>query len=400
MLPDRGQENVLLLAFCQALFTTSNAVVVTASALAGQQLAPGSGLATLPFSLQFVATMAVTFPASMLMKRLGRRVGFALGAGCGLASGMLGCLAILGGRFGLFCLAGALYGGFVGFAQYYRFAAADAASPALRPRAIGYVLAGGVVAALAGPELAKATSGLFAPVLFAGCYAAVAALALATLGVLALVTIPRPSAAERSAAGRPLRQIARQPAFLVALLGAMVAYGAMALIMTATPLAMIACAHAFTDAAFVIQWHILGMFAPSFVSGRLVGRFGPRRVMLVGCGLMLACVATSLSGVGVAQFWAALVLLGVGWNFMFVGATTLLTSSYEAAEKAKVQAVNDLLVFGTVALASLSSGALQHLVGWAAVNLGVVPPLLGALGALLWLERRPPERSRKPLATG
>jgi MFS family permease len=398
MLPDRARWNVLLLALCQALFTTSNAVVVTASALAGQQLAPGSGLATLPFSLQFVATMAVIFPASMLMKRLGRRVGFALGAACGLASGVLGCLAILGGRFGLFCLAGVLYGGFIGCAQYYRFAAADASDPAQRPRAIGYVLAGGVIAALAGPELAKATSGLFAPVLFAGCYAAVAALALATLGVLALITIPRPSAGERSAPGRPLREIARQPNFVVALLGAMVAYGAMSLIMTATPLAMVACAHGFTDAAFVIQWHILGMFAPSFISGRLIGRFGAGRVMLVGCGLMLACVAISLSDVTVARFWAALLLLGVGWNFLFVGATTLLTTSYEVAEKAKVQAVNDLLVFGTVALASLSSGALQHLVGWAAVNLGVVPPLLGALGALLWLEWLPREGTRKPLA--
>ena len=398
MLPDRAQWNVLLLALCQALFTTSNAVVVTASALAGQQLAPGSGLATLPFSLQFVATMAVTFPASMLMKRLGRRVGFALGAGCALASGVLGCLAILNDQFGLFCLAGAVYGGFVGCAQYYRFAAADASAPALRSRAIGYVLAGGVVAALVGPELAKATSGLFAPVLFAGCYAAVAALALATLCVLALVTIPRPSAAERSASGRPLREIARQPAFVVALLGAMTAYGAMSLIMTATPLAMVACTHSFGDAAFVIQWHILGMFAPSFISGRLVARFGAGRIMLVGCGLMLACVATSLSGVGVAQFWAALLLLGIGWNFMFVGATTLLTTSYELAEKAKVQAVNDLLVFGTVALASLSSGALQHGLGWGAVNLGVLPPLLAALGALLWLEWRSPERRRKPLA--
>ena len=173
-----GHRNVALLALCQALFTTANAVVVTASALAGQQLAPGGGLATLPFSLQFVVAMAATFPASLLMKRLGRRIGFACGAGFGLASGVLGCLALLGGRFGLFCLAGALYGGFMGFAQYYRFAAADAAAPAWQPRAIALVLAGGVVAALAGPELAKATTALFAPVLFAGCYAAVASLAL------------------------------------------------------------------------------------------------------------------------------------------------------------------------------------------------------------------------------
>jgi len=391
-----GHRNVALLALCQALFTTANAVVVTASALAGQQLAPGSGLATLPFSLQFVVAMAATFPASLLMKRLGRRLGFACGAGFGLASGVLGCLALLGGRFGLFCLAGALYGGFMGFAQYYRFAAADAAPPAWQPRAIALVLAGGVVAALAGPELAKATTTLFAPVLFAGCYAVVAALALATLGVLAFVTIPPPGREERQASGRPLLEIARQPTFVVALLGAMVAYATMSLVMTATPLAMLACAHAFSDAAFVIQWHILGMFAPSFFSGRLISRFGASRVMLVGCGLLVLAVAINLSGVSVMQFWAALLLLGVGWNFMFVGATTLLTTTYRAAEKAKVQGLNDLLVLATVALASLSSGALQHLVGWSAVNLGVLLPLLGALAAMLRLRRQ--MASARPLA--
>ena len=395
---DPVRRNVFLLALCQALFTTANAVVITSSALAGQMLAPESGLATLPFSLQFVGTMAAIFPASMFMKRIGRRAGFALGATFGFASAALGSLAILEGWFWLFALSGLLYGGFMGFAQYYRFAAAEVAGDAYRPRAIAYVLAGGVVAAIVGPELAKMTNGLFAPVLFAGSYAAVALLALATLAVLVLVRIPRPSAEERRAGGRPLGVIARQPQFIVALMGGMVSYGTMALIMTATPLAMFACAHSFADTAFVIQWHVLGMFAPSFFSGRLVGRFGASRVMLAGCLLMLACVAINLSGVEVIQFWAALLLLGVGWNFTFVGATMLLTTTYEPAEKAKVQAINDLSVFSTVALASLLSGALQELVGWEAVNLGVVLPLAITLTALIWLLRREPARVSAGLA--
>lgn len=383
-----ARRNIFLLAVCQALFVTSNAVVITTSALAGQAIAPVSGLATLPIGLQFVATMATTMPASFLMKQIGRQGGFMAGAALAVAAGVLGWFAIMRADFQLFCLAGVLYGGFMGFAQYYRFAAADAASDAFRSRAISYVLAGGVVAAVAGPELAKATNALFAPTLFAGCYLAIAALGLATIGILALVDIPRPDAAERRHAGRPLGEIARQPRFVVALTAGMVSYGAMVLVMTATPLAMVACAFGFADTAFVIQWHALGMFAPSFVTGRLIDRFGALRVITAGCGLILACVAINLSGVELVQFWAALLLLGVGWNFMFVGATSLLTTTYHPAEKAKVQALNDLSVFSTVAVASLSSGALQHWIGWDAVNLAVVLPLVAALGLTLWLQRR------------
>lgn len=384
---DRARYNVLLLALCQALFATANTVVVTSSALAGAQLAPHSSLSTLPLGFQFVAAMAIMVPASLLMKRFGRRAGFAVGATFGLAAGALGATAILADRFWLFCLAAALYGGFIGCAQYYRFAAADAASESFRPRAISYVLAGGVVAALAGPELAKATNELFAPVLFAGCYVAIAALAAATLGVLAMVRIPPPSAEERAGGGRPLAIIARQPQFIVALLTGMVGYGSMVLIMTATPLAMIACSHVFADAAFVIQWHVLGMFAPSFVTGHLISRMGAIPVMLIGGCLILACIGVNLTGVELLQFWSALFLLGVGWNFTFVGATTLLTTTYAPAEKAKVQASNDLAIFTTVALASLFSGGLNYLVGWTAVNLSVAPLVLVMLTALLWLLR-------------
>ncbi|HET6521013.1 MAG TPA: MFS transporter, partial [Geminicoccaceae bacterium] len=286
-----------------------------------------------------------------------------------------------------------------GFGLFYRFAAADAADEAFRGRAISYVLAGGVLAAVLGPELAKATRELLAPILFAGCFLAVAGLGLATLLVLCFVTIPRPGAEERRGSGRPLGRIARQPAFAVAALAAMVAYGVMSLVMTATPLAMVACGLGFDDAAFVIQWHVLGMYAPSFFSGHLVGRFGAPNMIVAGALLIFACVGVNLSGVELVQFWAGLVLLGLGWNFMFVGATTLVTTTYAPAEKAKVQALNDFLMFGTVAAAALSSGALQQLIGWTAVNLAVIAPLLLALGATLWLRRQARRAGGRSAAT-
>ncbi|MEZ5934418.1 MAG: MFS transporter [Alphaproteobacteria bacterium] len=385
-----ARRDVYLLALCQALLATGNAVVITTSALVGQTLAP-DGFATLPLFLQFVAVMATTLPASFLMKRIGRRAGFAIGAGFAFTAGLLGCGAILAGMFWLFCIANAAYGVFIAFGMYYRFAAAEVASPDFRPRAISYVLAGGMVAAIAGPELAKATDDLFGPALFAGCYVAIAGLALLTLLVLSILRIPMPAAAERQAEGRALSEIMRQPAFLVALGAAAIAQGAMVLVMTATPLAMAFCGLGFDQTAFVIQWHVLGMFAPSFFTGHLISRFGVLNVMAAGAGLILACLGVAISGIEIAQFWAALVLLGVGWNFMFVGGTTLLTTTYHPAEKAKVQAINDLIIFATAALSSLSSGLLHHLIGWQAVNISMVAPILLVLSAILWLRRRHPQ---------
>ena len=387
MQSEYARRDVYLLALCQALLATANAVVITTSALVGQTLAP-DGFATLPLFLQFLAIMMTALPASFLMKRIGRRAGFAVGAGFALGAGMLGCGAILQGSFALFCLAGFGYGVFMGFGMYYRFAAADVATPAFRPRAISYVLAGGVVAAIAGPELAKATDDLLGPALFAGSFAAVACLGVLTLLALAFLRIPPPAEDELSGQARPLSRIMRQPAFIVALGAAAIAQGAMVLVMTTTPLAMAFCGIGFDQTAFVIQWHVLGMFAPSFFTGHLIGRFGVLNVMAVGAGLILACLAVALSGVEITQFWTALFLLGIGWNFMFVGGTSLLTTTYEPAEKAKVQAVNDLIIFATAALASLSSGVLHHLLGWQAVNLSMIMPLLVVLGAILWLQRR------------
>ena len=387
MQSEYAKRDVYLLALCQALLATGNAVVITTSALVGQTLAP-DGLATLPLFLQFLAIMATALPASFLMRRIGRRAGFAVGAAFAVSAGLLGCGAILAGSFPLFCVASVGYGVFMGFGMYYRFAAADVASPEFRPRAISYVLAGGVVAAIAGPELAKATDDLFGPALFAGSFAAIAVLGCATLLTLACLRIPPPAEEERSGAQRPLARIMRQPAFIVALGSAAIAQGAMVLVMTATPLAMAFCGHGFSQTAFVIQWHVLGMFAPSFVTGHLISRFGVLEVMAAGAGLILACLGVALSGIEIAQFWTALFLLGVGWNFMFVGGTTLLTTTYQPAEKARIQAVNDLIIFATAAFASLSSGVLHHLIGWQAVNLSMIAPVLAMLGAIIWLRHR------------
>jgi predicted MFS family arabinose efflux permease len=249
-------------------------------------------------------------------------------------------------------------------------------------------MAGGVVAAICGPELAKWSAGLLEPLTFAGCFAAIAVLNVAVLLLLQATRIPAPTAIERRETGRPIRSIARQPTFLVAALGGMVGYSVMALVMTATPLAMVACGFGFPDAAFVIQWHGLGMSAPSFVTGRLIARFGALSIMAIGAALMLVCIGVNLSGVAMLQFWSGLVLLGVGWNFLFIGATTLLTEVYAPAERAKTQALNDFMVFTAVAAASFFSGAIHNRLGWDGVNFAAIAPVVAALGAILWLRMR------------
>lgn len=382
------RRNVLILAACQALAMTGASLLITTAALIGQMLATDKSLATLPLGLQFVATMLTTIPASLLMKRVGRRVGFTVGALVGASGGTISSFAILSGSFAGFCLGNALIGVAMGFALFYRFAAADAADERFRSRAISFVMAGGVVAAISGPELAKWSRDMFEPALYVGCLAVVAALWASAAVLLQFVTIPRPTDAERRAVGRPLGEIVRQPVFVVAALGGMIGYGAMSLVMTATPLAMVAHRHDFTDAAFVIQWHALGMFAPSFFTGRLIARFGVLNIMLTGAALLAGCIVVNLSGTAMLQFWVALVALGLGWNFLYIGSTTLLTEAYRPAERAKVQALNDFLVFGSVAASSFSSGALHNRFGWEAVNYAVVAPVLLVLLAVLWLRQR------------
>lgn len=381
-------RTVVILAVCQALGMSCLALSITITALVGKGLAPAPALVTLPLALQFIATAAVTIPASLLMGRFGRRVGFSLGGLLGVAGGAISCAAVLLGEFWLFCLGAAFLGGFGTHVALYRFAAADVAGPALRSRAISYVMVGGVASAVLGPELSKWTKDLFAPIEFAGGYAAVAVLAFLTLALVQLAALPKPLPRQQRARGRPLGEIVRQPALVVAVLSAMAAYGAMNLIMVSTPLAMVACAHPFETAAFVIQWHIVGMYAPSFVTGHIVHRVGALPVIAAGGLLILLCVAVSMTGVEVAQFWAALVLLGIGWNLMFVGGTTLLTEIYRPEEQSRVQAFNEFMVFGTTAVTSLASGAVFSSQGWEWVNLGTVAPVAVAAAAALWLQRR------------
>ncbi len=380
-------RNVLLLSAAQALMMSGNSLLVATSALVGIALAPDAALATLPLALQFLATMSASIPASLLMQRIGRRAGFVLGAAIGAAGALLAASAIVDGDFVRFCMGTVLVGTFNGFGIYFRFAAAEAAAEAARSRAISYVLAGGVVAAFVGPNLANWTQDWLPGAQFAGSYLVLSSLYGIALGVLALIHIPRPTADERRTAGRPLRRIAANPLFVVAVLGAMFGYGIMTFLMTATPLAMRGLAYPFSTAAFVIQWHVFGMFAPSFFTGRLIEAFGVLRIMRAGALLMGACVAINLSGTAPWQFWLALLLLGVGWNFLFIGATTLLTETYRPAERAKAQAGNDFLVFTTVAAASLSAGSLHYHFGWTAVNLGVLPVLALVLIAIAVADR-------------
>ncbi len=385
------RRTVFVLASCQALFQIAAVLIATVGSLAGALLASEPSLATLPLATLTVGTAIATVPASLLMGRWGRRPGFMLGTAFGAAGGIVAAMGLYAGSFALLSLGNALVGAYQGFAQFYRFAAADAASPDFKGRAISYVLAAGVVAAIVGPNLGSLSKDWIGGTAYAGSYLAVLALSLAAMVLLAVTTIP--AAAQGVVAdqpARPLGVIVRQPAFLVALGGAAVGYRVMILAMTATPLAMVAHDHTVSDAAQVIQWHVLGMFVPSFVTGTLIRRFGVLTIMLAGVGLLFGHVIIALSGFGLLHFVPALVLLGVGWNFLFVGGTTLVTETYRPSEKAKVQAVNDFLVLGVVVVASFSSGALLHGRGWRGVNLAAVPFLLaaGAMIAALATRRR------------
>lgn len=386
----RAFRSVLVLAFAQVLSMSGASIVMLVTGLAGAYLASDARLATLPLAMQFVATMLAAFPAALWMKRVGRRVGFTLGQVIGICGGLMGYYALMQDSFALLIVAAMLLGTHNAFWGYYRFAAAEAAPSDMRPVAISIVMAGGVVSALAGPELAKATRDLFSPVLFAGCYAAIAALSVAALFLIQTAALTRPPRVETTAQTeeRPLSVIMRQPVFIVAVIAAMVGYGVMILVMSATPLSMVDCGFDFDDAAFVIQWHALAMFAPSFVTGFIIKKFGTLRIILTGVALNVVAMASNLAGIELVNFWFGLVTLGLGWNFMFIGGTTLLTECYRQSEQEKTQAANDFLVFATVSVATFSSGALQNGFGWAAVNGAMVLPLTVAFIAVMWLSGR------------
>jgi MFS family permease len=387
------RKNVLLLAACQALIVTSNVVLISINGLAGHALAPNKALATLPVTCFVLGGALCTVPASLLMHRVGRKRGFSLGAMVGIASGFCCAAAVYLHDFALLCAGNVIFGVYNACAQYYRFAAADAARAAFKHRAISLVLAGGIVGGVLGPESSKLTKdALSAP--FLGSYASLILFAALALMLVQGVNIPPLTAAEKATTGRPLREIMKQPVFIVAVIGAGVGASVMNLLMTATPLAMQACHHAYTDSALVIEWHVIGMYAPAFVMGSLIQRFGVLSVMMSGVAMMLACVGIALAGISVAHFWFALVLLGVGWSALYVGGTTLLTEAYAPSERAKAQGTNDFLIFATQAFSSLGAGLLVTSRGWSLVNYAALPAILAAGIAITWLRI---QRS-KPLA--
>lgn len=376
---------VFLLASAQALFQTASVLVMTVGGLAGGQIASRPELATMPIAAMFLGTAVVTFPASMWMARAGRRAGFVAGALLGVAGGRVAASGIWLASLVLLSLGTFLVGAYQAFAQFYRFAASEVADESFRPRAISLVLAGGIAAALAGPMLGRLGGPLLQPE-YVGSFLLLALVSMIGASIMLALRVPAPRAESGEAAqGRPLSAIVAQPAYLVALFGAATGYGIMILAMTATPLAMVHHNHDLARAATVIQLHVLGMFLPSFFTGSLIARFGVLRIMLAGVLILAGHVMMTLTGIGFGSFAAALVLLGVGWNFLYVGGTTLLTRTYTAAERGRAQATNDMTIFVVGLACSFSAAALLRTFGWQMLNVILLPWLGFAAIALLWL---------------
>ncbi|HVV60517.1 MAG TPA: MFS transporter [Pseudolabrys sp.] len=385
-----ARRNAKVLAVAQALAGGNNTVVVSTASIIGAVLAPDKGLATLPITCMVFGMWLGTLPLGWLARHYGRRFALQTGSVLGIVSGLISYSAVMHGSFWVL-LAGTFCAGLYAAAhQSYRFAAADTASEALRAKMVSWVLAGGVFAALIGPQLVIYTKDLLTPYLFAASYLGQSVCALLAAVVLIFVKIPPLPAAHRSG-GRPLAEIVLTPRFLVAVACGVASYAMMNMVMTSAPLAMVDCGHTVTDAALGIQWHVLSMYAPSFVTGALIARFGVERITALGLALIAATGVVGLSGISVAHFWIGLSLLGIGWNFAFIGATTLVTRCHRPSERNKVQAFNDFLIFGAMAVSSFGSGQLLDKLGWAAVNEMIFPTVLAAGVLLGWLfvrERR------------
>lgn len=386
-------RQVLILASAQAIFQTASVLVMTVGGLAGAQIASRPDLATLPIATMFLGTALVTFPASSLMSKFGRQAGFILGALFGVAGGLSAAFGVWTGSLALLSFGTFLVGAYQAFAQFYRFAAGEVADEAFRPRAISLVLGGGVIAALAGPALGRIGGPLLQPQ-YVGSFLFLTLVSLLGAGIMLGLRVPEPLPSDiKPQPARPWKAIVAQPAYLVALFGAATGYGIMILTMTATPLAMSHYQHDLSSAATVIQLHVLGMFLPSFFTGALIVRFGVIRIMLVGVCLFAGHVLVTLTGFGFGSFATSLVLVGVAWNFLYVGGTSLLTTTFGEAEKGRAQATNDMTIFAVGLACSFgAAGLLQHF-AWQTLNVMLLPWLALAALALVWLEYRQRRRN-------
>ena len=382
-----ARRNALVLAVAQALAGGNNTVIVSTGSIVGAVLAPNPGLATLPITAMVIGMWFGTLPIGALARRFGRRFALQCGSAFGILSGLISYSAVMNGQFWLL-LVGTFFGGLYAAAHNsYRFAAADTASEAFRPKVVSWVLAGGVFAAVIGPQLVIFTKDLLPPHLFAASYLGQSACALLAALVLMFVKVP-PITAKWIASARPLAEIARKPRFIVAVACGMASYAMMNMIMTSAPLAMVGCGHSVTDATLGIQWHVLAMYAPSFVTGGLIARFGVERITAIGLGLIGLTAVVGIAGTTVAHFWTGLVLLGFGWNLSFIGATTMVTQCHRPEERNKVQAFNDFLIFGSMAVSSFSSGQMLAHLGWQLINEVIFPTIFVAGALMAWMAVR------------
>ncbi|MFZ3322990.1 MAG: MFS transporter [Usitatibacter sp.] len=384
---DPSRRNVWLLAFCQALLLMNAVTLISVTALAGYALAGNKTFSTLPNMTYVIGAAIATYPASMLMKRVGRRNGFLTGGAIGLAGSVIATLAMAWSSLALLCVGTILLGAYNAFGQYYRFAAADASPAEFKAKAISFVLAGGLVGGVVGPEISKYTRTLL-PTEFLASYGSLFIYSLIAMAIVSRLRIPEAAADASHEPARPLSEIVAQPTFIVAAVVAALGYAVMNLLMTATPLAMGFCGLPYTASASVISAHVVGMFGTSFFTGSLIKRFGVLNVMLAGVAIQMACVGVALSGQDIPHFWWALALLGVGWNFMYVGGSTLLTEAYRPSEKSKAQGVNEMTIFAVQALSALSSGVLVNTKGWDTLNYVALPAILLAGGFAAWLAWR------------
>ena len=388
MMDRRTKLSILLMSGCQALMNSTTSIMISSAALASLVLlGEDKSLATLPVTAVVTGTAIATIPASFFMRQVGRKLGFLFGVMVGIFGAVICSYAIWIGSFWMFAFGAIFVGMSTAFGNYYRFAAIDIAGNRNRSKAVSYVLAGGVIAGFIGPQIASHSKDLFAPFMYLGSYLSIAILGVIAILFLSFVKIPRMVIPDHEAGQRPLSEIVKQPTFIVAVLSAMIGYGVMSLVMTATPLAMVGCGHLPSDSFNVISWHVVAMFGPSFFTGSLISRYGEYKIIILGALLGVASVVVSLMGLELANFYIALILLGLSWNFMFIGGTTLVATTYRPSETAKVQGLNDFLVFGTVATASLMSGQLQERFGWDVVNYGALPLLVFVILLALWSMR-------------